>query len=75
MSSLVPSHRTSMFEIDMVRETIEETLLAKTDTTPMSLKRDYRSPSCVDSHFRATPSLGSIAVKFRGPRAVYQSGG
>lgn len=52
MSSHVSSHRTSMFEksvdevqaaLDRMRETIEEALLAKTDTTLMSLKRDYRS--------------------------------
>lgn len=52
MSSHVSSHRTSMFEksveevqsaLDRMRETVEEALLAKTDTTLMSLKRDYRS--------------------------------
>lgn len=52
MSSHVSSHRTSMFEksvdevqaaLDRMRGTIEEALLAKTDTTLMSLKRDYMS--------------------------------
>ncbi|KAE8553079.1 hypothetical protein EYB25_004458 [Talaromyces marneffei] len=52
MSSHVSSCRTSMFEksvdevqaaLDRMRQTIEEALLAKTDTTLMSLKRDYRS--------------------------------
>ncbi|PCG92705.1 Hypothetical protein PENO1_087350 [Penicillium occitanis (nom. inval.)] len=52
MSSHVSSNRTSMFEksvdevqaaLDRMCETIEDALLAKTDTTLMSLKRDYRS--------------------------------